>query len=529
MRVLITGADGHLARAVMAALQGQDSVVALDTRFTEPLRPGVEGLEADLRDPASVSAALSGAEAVLHLAPLRSSTDDELATLDEASRGTYVLATAALDAGIRRFVLGSSLDLFDRVPARWDVTELWRPRPEPRIEHLRAWLAELSGREVTRASDARVICLRFGHPVDGAVSASLPYDPRWLHVEDAVAGVRRALVFETPGWSVFHITSAGRHAKVRLAEVGRESFGYRPAHDFSDSRPAGAARDQALDSPERSMEEVLAPRSHIRSRPIRNVVIFGAGGPLAAAAASELSTDYTLRLTDVRSITEIAAAGAHPGQNPGAPVPLSLGPPHECRVVDVTSPDEVMAACEGMDAILNCTVIRHDPAGAFRINTLGAYNVVRAAVAHGIRRVVHTGPQLVTLHGEVDYSADYDIPADAPPRPGRHLYGHSKYLGQEICRVFADYYDLEIPVLLFSEFIQPETGQPRPLYPFAVSWRDAATAIRRALEIPALPSPYEVLHVHADLPHGKYASRKAKEVLDWRPVDDLRHMWSDID
>lgn len=529
MRLLITGADGRLARAAMAARDGQDSVVALDTRFTEPLPAGVEGLEADLRDPASVSAALGGVEAVLHLAPLRSSADDELAALDEASRGTYVLATSALDAGIRRFVLGSSLDLFDRLPARWDVTEMWRPRPRPRIEDLRVWLAELSAREVTRASDGRVICLRFGHPMDGSEYASLPYDPRWLHIEDAVAGLRRALVFEPPGWSVFHITSASPHAKVRLAAAGSEPFGYRPAHDFSDSRRARAARNQAPDPPERSVEEVLAPTSTVRSRPIRNIVIFGAGGPVAAAAASELSTDYTLRLTDGRPIAEIAAAGAHPGQNPGAPVPAPLGAPHECRVVDVTSPDEVMAACEGMDAILNCTVIRRDPAGAFRVNTLGAYNVVRAAVAHGIRRVIHTGPQLVTLHGEVDYSADYDIPADAPPRPGRHLYGHSKYLGQEICRVFADSYGLEIPVLLFSEFIQPETGQPRPLYPFAVSWRDAARAIRRALEMPALPSPYEVLHVNADLPHGKHTNRKAKEVLGWRPRDDLRHMWSDTD
>ncbi len=529
MRLLITGADGRLARAVMAALQGQDSVVGLDTRFTEPLPVGIEGLEADLRDPASVSAALGGVEAILHLAPLRSSADDELTALDEASRGTYVLATSALDAGVRRFVLGSSLDLFDRLPARWDVTEMWRPRPEPRIEHLRVWLAELSAREVTRASDGHVTCLRFGHPVDGAESASLPYDPRWLHVEDAVEGVRRALVFEPPGWSVFHITAAGPHARVRLAAAGSESFGYRPAHDFSDSWRAHAARNQVRSPAERSMEEVLDPTSRVQSRPIRNIVIFGAGGPLAAAAASELSPHYTLRLTDVRPIAEIAAAGPRPDQNPGAPVPAPLGAPHECRVVDVTSLDQVMSACEGMDAVINCTVIRRDQDRAFRVNTLGAYNVIRAAVAHGIRRVVHTGPQLVTLHGEVDYSADYDIPADAPPRPGRHLYGHSKYLGQEICRVFADYYGLEIPVLLFSEFIQPETGQPRPLYPFAVSWRDAARAIRRTLEIPALPSPYEVLHVNAELPHGKYTNRKAKEVLGWRPLDDLRHMWSDTD
>ena len=38
----------------------------------------------------------------------------------------------------------------------------------------------------------------------------------------------------------------------------------------------------------------------------------------------------------------------------------------------------------------------HDPVEAFRVNTLGAYNVIRAAVECGIRRVVQTGPQQVT-------------------------------------------------------------------------------------------------------------------------------------
>ncbi len=160
------------------------------------------------------------------------------------------------------------------------------------------------------------------------------------------------------------------------------------------------------------------------------------------------------------------------------------------------------------------------------MNTVGAYNVVRAAVAHGIRRIVHTGPQLAALHGGVDYSTDYDVPADAPTRPGRHRYGHSKYLGQEICRVFADYYDLEIPVLLFCEFVAPDTGQPLPLNPFAVSWQDAARAIRCALEVPRLPEPFEVLNVNADLPHGVFTNRKAKDILGWQPQDSLRHMWS---
>src|SRR6185312_16292806 len=144
----------------------------------------------------------------------------------------------------------------------------------------------------------------------------------------------------------------------------------------------------------------------------------------------------------------------------------------------VTKPDDVLAACKDMDAVINCSVIRVHPVNAFRVNTLGAYNIARAAAALGIRRVIQTGPQLICLHGDGDYSSDYDIPADAPPRPGRHLYGHSKYLGQEILRVFADYYDLEVPVLLFSNLFALGQGDMHSLYPFSISWPDTGRAIR---------------------------------------------------
>src|SRR3712207_7054972 len=44
-----------------------------------------------------------------------------------------------------------------------------------------------------------------------------------------------------------------------------------------------------------------------------------------------------------------------------------------------------------------------------------------------------------------------------------------------------------------------------PIHPMTVSWEDAALAVRRAVEAPLLPRPFEVFHVMADLPHGKYS------------------------
>src|SRR5690606_17259527 len=114
-----------------------------------------------------------------------------------------------------------------------------------------------------------------------------------------------------------------------------------------------------------------------------------------------------LRLTDIRPIAAIAAEGKP--QSPGAPLPRVLGAPHEDRVVDVADLAQVVAAAEGMDAIINCTVVRHDPVQAFRVNVLGAYHVMQAAVTHGIRRVVHTGPQQVTAGAGAPFNYDYDF------------------------------------------------------------------------------------------------------------------------
>ncbi len=504
MRVLITGGDGRLARAATAALAPAHTLRVADRRFTAPLPAGVEGCEGDPRDEAFAAAIVEGVDAALHLAPLDTGGDD-LDLLDRATRGTYQLAGAAARAGVGRLILGSTLALFDTLPRDWRPTEAWRPRPRPEPATLRAWLAERSLREVARESGLPAVCLRFGRIVDDAATAAASHDPRALHLADALAGIERALAYGAEGWSVFHIVAAGERAWPPLAGAADEPFGYRPARDFGE-RPAGATAADPAPPP-------------IPSRPIRKVVVFGAGGPLAAATARVLAPDYTLRLTDLRPLEEIAAAGQP--QSPGAPLPELLPPPHERRTVDVRDPAAVLDACAGMDAIVNCTVVRHDTTEAFRVNLLGAENVLRAAVAHGIRRVVHTGPYQLGQRGAAGYDWDDEVPDDAPPRPGAHRYFHTKYLAQELCRAYAEYYGLEVPTLLFCNFVNPAVSRDNPLYPFTVSWEDAARALRRALEVAALPAPYEVFHINADLPHGVFPNRKAWALLGWQPRDSL--------
>ena len=254
-------------------------------------------------------------------------------------------------------------------------------------------------------------------------------------------------------------------------------------------------------------------------------MIFGAGGPLAAAAAPLLTETHTVRLTDLLPLADIIAANEP--QSPGAPLPVLFDPPHEAQVVDITDYDQVLAACADMDAIVNCTVNRPHPVEAFRVNCLGAYNVMRAAVAHGIRRVVHTGPHLTGSGHNVGYNWDFDISADVPPRPGHWLYAHSKYLGHEVVRIFAESYDLEVPALYFGGFMNPVLHRPRSggVGGLTISWNDAALAVRRALEVPSLPRPLEVFNMTTDLPHRKFPNEKAKRLLGWQPRDILDHLW----
>jgi nucleoside-diphosphate-sugar epimerase len=403
---------------------------------------------------------------------------------ETATRGIYERLCNAANAGVKRIVLVSTLAFFNRIPQNWRLTISWRPRPGTDLSELCPWLSELSVREITRVSGLQTHCLRLGENVSE------------LEVATAIieALIRPRHTERCQDWTIEHLGDI----------AGRPSVDPRP------------------------WQEVFAPTDPIPSRPLRRVVIFGAGGPLGAVLTQELAPHYQLRITDARAMDEIIRENRP--QKLGAPLPVmpeqfAASPygNHESRCVDVRDEAQVFAACASMDAIINCTVVRQDPLDAFRVNTLGAYHMARAAVEHRIRRLVQTGPELISLLGANDYSWDYDIACDPPPRPGCHLYGHSKYLGQEILRVFAHAHDLEIPNLLFSKFGNPEIGSG--FYPMMVSWRDAARALRAALEVPTLPSPYEEFHVTASLPHGRFRNDKLQQVLGWEAKDGLERFW----
>jgi nucleoside-diphosphate-sugar epimerase len=257
------------------------------------------------------------------------------------------------------------------------------------------------------------------------------------------------------------------------------------------------------------------------------VCIFGAGGPVGAAAQAALKDTYTLRLTDVRDVQEILEAGSP--QSKGAPLPTAPEPPHEWHQVDVGDYAQVLAAAEGMDALINVSVLRHDLVPAFRVNTVGAYNVMKAAVACGIKKVIHTGPRHTRLGFEGDYWPDFRVTDDAALHPGSDLYALTKCLGGEIVQTFAESHDMDVITFLYCSFRPANGGDASDgsgVHPFAISWEDTGEPFAHALKADRLPNNYEVFDIMADLPHGKFGSSKAERLLGWKPQHNLRRLYT---
>lgn len=239
------------------------------------------------------------------------------------------------------------------------------------------------------------------------------------------------------------------------------------------------------------------------------VLILGGAGMLGPHVVPLLQHDHELLVTDI------------------TPLPIAFR--GEFRQVDVANADEVTAAAAGMDAIINLSVLRQDRQLAFDVNTLGCYNMMTAAVAHGIRRVINTGPHF-TVAGPSYEFFDFGLNPDMPSQPGINLYALTKSLGQEICRVFSEEHDIYIQTYLFYYFCDPANlpnERERQVRPFAVSWQNAAQIFPLGLtiDLETLPSRCEIFNIFTDMPHGQFSNDKAKRILGFEPANDIASLW----
>ena len=237
------------------------------------------------------------------------------------------------------------------------------------------------------------------------------------------------------------------------------------------------------------------------------VLLLGGNGFLGPHVVQALEGHHELRITDI--------------------VPIDS--PHETKQVDVSYLDQVLEVTEGVDAVINCSVLRQDRKLAFDVSTLGTYNAIRAAVEHKIERFINTGPHF-TITGPIYEHYDFTISPEVPAHAGLGLYALSKSTGQEICRIFTENYPIHVLCLLFYNFrpTEPKPGEGgQDLTPFSVSFRDAGQIFKRALEVDlaTLPSKNEIFFATTDLPHGLFSNEKARRLLGFDPQDNLEGYW----
>lgn len=227
---------------------------------------------------------------------------------------------------------------------------------------------------------------------------------------------------------------------------------------------------------------------------MKKVLLLGASGNIAPHIIPELEKTYDLRLSDV------------------SPYPDGRDIQH----VDVTDYDQVLEAARGVDAIMNFTVIRSVRDPAFEVNVTGAWHAMRAAAKLGIKRVLHTGPQCI--RGAHDH--EFGV-SDVPRAPGTSLYGLTKTMSYEICRIFARRYGIQTVTFVFNGLGPRPDGSRREVDfpPMTIVYDDLAEACKLALEIESVPDDYQEFNMLSYEGHGKYNVEKARRILGFEPSE----------
>ena len=244
MKVLITGAQSRLGQAIVAEL-------AADHRLRlwgsgQPMTvENAEWISGDLRDPDAAWRAVRGMDAIIHTGePPEDLPEEALAreaeVLDMATRGTHVLFQAGVDAGVKRFVYGSTLSVFAAYPDDVYISEMWKPVPTPEMDVLARYLGELTAREFARDYLIAATGLRLGRLVIEEEVLGQQPDLMWVDVRDAARAFRLSLNRDASRevnfrrrWALHHICAKIPNGKYLVGAHGWNALaGFEPAHNF---------------------------------------------------------------------------------------------------------------------------------------------------------------------------------------------------------------------------------------------------------------------------------------------------------
>ena len=156
-----------------------------------------------------------------------------------------------------------------------------------------------------------------------------------------------------------------------------------------------------------------------------------------------------------------------------------LAPNEESVAFDLADMDSVIAACEGVDAIVHYggAPMERPWQEILDSNIRGSYHIYEGARKHGVKRVVYAS----SVHAIGYHRLEDHIDTNAPHRPDG-LYGLSKCFVEDLGRLYWDKFGIEsVALRIFSSF--PEPADRRHLW----SWLSFEDCNR--LTVAALTAP----------------------------------------
>jgi len=247
MDVLITGAASPLGREIAAAIVQEHRLRLMDTVAVEPPEQ-CEFFAGSLLDPDDAWRAVRGMDAViLTAAPPAELPEEELAhenaLLEWVARGTHVLLSAAVEAGVRRCVYAGTLAIFRDYPDDVYISENWKPLPRLQMGEMSNYMGELVCQEFARENRLTCTSLRLGELVLEEEAEGRRPDLMWLDPRDAAQAFGSALRLDFSDelawyrrWRVLHVCADIPNPKYLIDRA--KSIGFAPVHNFQASWPA---------------------------------------------------------------------------------------------------------------------------------------------------------------------------------------------------------------------------------------------------------------------------------------------------
>ena len=221
---------------------------------------------------------------------------------------------------------------------------------------------------------------------------------------------------------------------------------------------------------------------------------------------------------------------------------------HELRVLDltpprvagldfvegsVTDPDAVRAALAGVDAFI-WLAMRSAQGGMLRdqdiptiinnyeLNAKGLHLFLFLAHEAGVRCGIYTSSMSVHFRGRSFYPAEEAVPLDSPS-----VYGLTKGIGEEICRYFSHWFDMNLIALRITgpraraDYLTARKNPKRSddgSFVYVTDEEDLASAYLAALEaVKTGHGRFDAVFIAGDEAEREHNLSKAERLLGWKP------------